>query len=236
MRRHQSVAILAGIAIVASVVLAAPASAQLDDQPSGTLHTPTEEGRVPTGPVPTEGVVVYWGFTEEGKFFQTQPLDASVPAHRGVKEPARTLPLDGTATPTYFNEDGTQSTQSPPTIQSLYCERYVSAIRLQAGDLQGDVDQRCTGSYQYHWVSYRFERDSWRGWLGYTGWNDSTTTRNYRYVWTFAVDCGAPGDTGIYNYRLNTRGYARHTDGTVVAGSPVWGQSGRYACGGGDGS
>ncbi|GAA3671644.1 hypothetical protein GCM10022267_68040 [Lentzea roselyniae] len=185
--------------------------------------------------MPTEGVVVYWGFTDEGKFFQTQSLDASVPAHRGVKDPAKVLPLDNTATPTYVNGDGTQATQGP-TIQSLYCERYISAIRLSAGRLSADADQRCTGSFLQHWVNYRFERDSWRGWLGYTDWANSSATRNYRWVWTFDVDCGEPEDTGIYNYRLNTRGYAQHTNGTVVAGSPVWGESGRYGCGGGNGS
>lgn len=180
--------------------------------------------------------VVYWGFNTNGEYFQTLPLDASVPANRGVQNADQVLPLDGTAKPIFINKDGQATTQSATAQASLYCERYVSAISLSAGDLLADADQRCTGAFVNHWVDHRFERSSWRGWLGYTDWQTSSSTSSPRHVWRFAVDCGEPEDTGIYDYRLNTRGWARHVDGTIVGGGKVYGQQGRYACGGGNGS
>lgn len=238
MRKFRMVAVALGFLGVAGVLTATPASAeaQASDQ-IGVQKAVEEAASSPaTGAVPHSAVVVYWGFNATGEFFQTLPLDASVPANRGVQNADQVLPLDAAAKPIFISKDGQITTQSAAAQQPLYCERYVSAISLSAGDLLADADQRCTGAFVNHWMDYRFERSSWRGWLGYTNWQTSSSTSSYRNVWRFAIDCGAPEDTGIYDYRLNTRGYARHIDGTVVGGGEVYGQQGRYACGGGNGS
>jgi hypothetical protein len=145
------------------------------------------------------------------------------------------MPLDIAAEPAFLGPDGEITAQPTTAQQALYCERYISVISLSAGNLLAAADQRCTGAFVNHWVDYRFGRDSWRGRLGYTDWPASTSSSDYRMVWRFAIDCGELEDTGIYDYRLNTRDYARHVDGTVVSGSEVHGQQGRYG-GGGNGS
>jgi hypothetical protein len=228
----------AALGILAAVSTFAAAPATAEPEPNGSTqvhHVAREVAASPDGEVPADSVVVYWGFNDKGEFFQTVPLDASVATNRGVQDPDRVLPLDKEAKPTYTTADGKRPAQ-PVGIRSLYCERFISPISLSAGDLKANADQRCQGQFVNHWVEYRFERDSWRGWLGYTDWANSSSTSQPRYVWSFAVDCGAPGDTGTYNYRLNTKGHARHVNGTIVSGSPVWGGQGRYACGGGNGS
>lgn len=243
-----------GVAVSSTVILLAtiePASAStsgIHGAPTGGVRHATEvSSRVPATNTeqgastrPLGGVVVYWGVSETGKYFETIPLDGSNPANRGIARPDLQLPLNaearGVITPakngSSVQSDRAQTSTaaaSPAAGGGLYCERYVSDTTYGASNsLYADVDQRCSGSFVNHWVSAKFERSSWSGWRDYTVWANSSSTSQPRMVWTFSIGCGAGG---TYDYRLNTRGYARSTDGTTVSGGEVYGGSYRRGCG-----
>ncbi|GGM83595.1 hypothetical protein GCM10012275_62750 [Longimycelium tulufanense] len=183
--------------------------------------------------------MVYWGLTDSGEYFETVPLDASNPANRGVENPHERFALNPNAEGFVIRpgHDVTRperltTAATVKALPALYCERYVSGTTLSGNHLQADVDQRCKGAFVNHWIDHQLQHDSWIDWRDYTTLATSSSTSSYRYVWRYAAQCGFGGDPhGWYNYRMNTRGWARHVDENIVGGNWVHGGTGRFACG-----
>lgn len=178
--------------------------------------------------------IIYFGLSEDGRYFETVPLDGSKSENNRATDPHKRFPINRKASATVV-ENGVARQQPSEPLQPeshlpLYCERRVHSMYF-TGRLEGSVEQWCSGDFLAHWIDEQVQRSSWSGYRSYTNLHSrSATSTGYRR-WFISEPCGSDGTFGTYNYRTNTRGWARLHDGRIVGGNYIYGGYTRQPCG-----
>lgn len=191
----------------------------------GGLH-PVSAGADSAEPSST---IVYYGTTEAGKFFQTNPLDAQDPRNLNVSRPDRDLPLDpyahGVVTaPTGVAGDGSLFATCWITVNPV-------GFDLTRRTMFATVDQSCSEDVRTHGAWSRFDRTGPNGWVPYSHvqWLGDSPSHE---PWTFLHEEGCQVGQGRFDYAQNATGQAITDDGRTITGSatpsgPTGGDCGR---------
>lgn len=176
--------------------------------------------------------IIYYGRTDDGRYFETIPLDAREPANLNVARADKTLPLK-------TNPQGAITSSSSASAADggklfAQCKLYANPVEfdLTLRSMHSWVDQNCDSGIASHWVRTRFDRGNDNGWYPYTGdiWQPAVGDRSYSWFHSAVCHVGA----GQFWYAENADGHARLHDGSTIH-SPVvvseiqWGNCGSVA-------